>query len=120
MDPKARRFRKEASRVNRGRKGVSRRYGAELRKLALTYCCERQRQGASVTDVAVELGISGWTLNRWIRGKEKRAEFAKVEVESPGESVSSLADPCVLLTPEGYRIEGLTVGGVGQLLRVLR
>ena len=120
MDPKARRFRKEASRINRGRKGVCRRYGAELRKLAVTYCSERRQQGASVNEVAGELGINGWSLNRWIRGREKRAEFVKVEVESPTASNSSSADPCVLVTPEGYRIEGLTVEGAGQLLRVLR
>jgi transposase-like protein len=120
MDQKARRFRKEASRTNGDRKGICRRYGAELRELAVSYCSDRRQAGASVNEVAQELGVSGWTLNRWIQGMEKGAEFAKVEVESPTDSILSSSARCVLVTPEGYRIEGLTVESAGQLVRVLR
>jgi hypothetical protein len=120
MEQKARRFREEAARYNRGRKGVCRRYPEGLRDLAVSYCSARRQRGASLSQVAQELGINVWSLNRWIRKTKKRAEFVKVEVEAPIASKSSLGDRCVLVTPGGYRVEGLTVEGVGHLLRVLR
>ena len=120
MEEEARRFREEAARYNRGRKGVSRRYPETLRDLAVSYCSARQQRGGNLSEIARELGINGWSLNRWVRGTKKRAEFVKVEVQAPIDTNSSCADPCVLVTPEGYRVEGLTVEGVGHLLRVLR
>ena len=120
MEEEARRFREEAARYNRGRKGVSRRYPETLRDLAVSYCSARQQRGGNLSKIARELGINGWSLNRWVRGTKKRAEFVKVEVQSPIDTNSSCAFPCVLVTPEGYRVEGLTVEGVGHLLLVLR
>jgi transposase len=120
MEQKARQFREEAARHNRGRKGVRRRYPEDLRDLAVSYCSTRQQGGASLNQIARELGINGWSLNRWVRETKKRAGFVKVEVQPATESMQRVAECCVLLTPEGYRVEGLTAEGVGRLLRVLR
>ena len=120
MEKKARRFREEAARYNRGRKGVRLRYPGNLRRQALSYCSERQRQGGSLKKIAEELGIHGWSLNRWIREAKKKAEFVKVEVQPPSKPNPAATGSCVLVTPEGYRVEGLTLNGVGHLLQVLR
>lgn len=71
MEQKARRFREEADRYNRDRQGVRRRYPEALRELALSYCSARQQKGARLNAIARELGINGWTLNRWVRGTKK-------------------------------------------------
>jgi len=119
MNQRARRFREQASRENHGRVGVRLRYSTQLRREAVRYCEERKRQGWSLKAVAEELGVHAWSLSRWTRGLEGQGELRKVEVvgrEKNRPSVGLLT----LVSPEGFRVEGLDVEGVRQLLPVLR
>ena len=121
MDPRVRRFRKQAREENRGRAGRSRRYSRELRSLGVAYLRQEQKRGASCDTVASELGISGWSLTRWLRGTEVEARSAlrAVEVIAEGcEGPKSLG--VTLVTPDGYRIEGLNGPEIRSLLEALR
>jgi hypothetical protein len=104
---------------NRGRSGRRRRYSPRLRALALSYLGEQLGRGASAETVATELGVSGWSLIRWSRRAqvEAQSELRKVVlVAAKDERPTSL----ILVTPDGYRIEGLKGQEVRSVLEALR
>ena len=103
MDAKLRAFRKRAREENRGRKGLGRRYSRQLRLDAVAYLKRKKRDGASVEDVASELGVSNWSLSRWVQESERNGVVVPVELAQV-EARTELS----LVTPGGYRIEGLS------------
>lgn len=103
MDAKLRRFRKQAEKENRGKKGLARRYSRELRQDAVAYLKRRRVEGATSGRVASELGVNGWSLSRWVRETESRGALVPVELKHPEESTV-----VSLVTPRGYRVEGLS------------
>jgi len=121
MDSRVRRFRKQARVENRGRSGIRLRYSRSLRALAVGYLREQLKRGTSNETVASALGVSGWSLSRWARrtGIEKTMALIPVEVVAEGADVP--ASPVVtLVTPDGYRIEGLKGLEVRSVLEALR
>lgn len=120
MDPRVRRFRKQARVENRGRSPVQVRYSESLRREAVSYLMEQRRRGTSVDTVASELGVSGWSLTRWSRrGDSDAGGLREVEVVSQG-AQSDGEGGLTLVTPDGYRIEGLDRNGIRDLLESLR
>ena len=103
MDAKLRVFRKRAEEENRDRKGLARRYSRELRLDAVVYLKRRKSDGATMGRVASELGVSSWSLSRWLRETESRGALVRVELTEPEESTE-----LSLVTPRGYRVEGLS------------
>lgn len=110
MDARVRRFREEVSRRSVG--GVGRRYPAELRAVAITVA--RERGSEPLSRVAADLGVSPLSLQRWLEQGEP-ACFRPVEVKP--EPVFASARGLVLITPQGYRVEGL---GTEELVCLLR
>ncbi len=102
MDAGARRFRRRVRAENGGRRGTRLRYSKKLRAEAMRYLERRRREGVSAEQAASELGVSGWSLSRWSRGSSRN--LRRVEVVETAEPSS----PLTLVTPGGYRIEGLT------------
>lgn len=103
MDVKLRAFRKQAREENRGRTGLARRYSRQLRLDAVAYLNRKKRDDVSVDSVASELGVSNWSLSRWARESESLGEVVPVEVTASEESKE-----LSLVTPGGYRVEGLS------------
>jgi transposase-like protein len=92
----------------------------ELRALALTHFKQRRSAGASIRDVATELGVGTDTLRRWSGSRERsRSSVRRVRVASP--TISSPASRCTLLVygPAGLRVEGLDVAMVAALWKEL-
>ena len=121
MEARVRRFRRQVRLENRGRSGIRRRYSRSLRAEAVAYLRERVQGGASAETVASELGVSGWSLSRWRRGlsPEKNSTLQLVEVVA--DCAEEGTKPLVtLVTPDGYRIEGLERDDVGRMLESLR
>ena len=114
MDAKVRKFRKHAGEENRGRTGLGRRYSRELRLDAVAYWKRKKRGGESLEQVASELGVSNWSLARWVRESETAGKLRPVEVE---EAVKT--NEFSLITPGGYRVEGLSEESVVRLLERL-
>lgn len=112
MDARVKRFRAEAARHGVGR--VGRRYPAEMKAIAVALAEERGAEPLS--RVASELGVSELSLQRWLEQGEP-ARFRPVEVEM--ESIGAPAGGLVLITPRGYRVEGLEAESLASLLRVL-
>lgn len=111
MDAKLLAFRKRAREENGRRARTRRRYSRELRLAAVLYLKRRKRAGATLHDVASELGVSGWSLSRWARDSEKRAGLVPVELSEREERTS-----LVLVTPRGYRIEGLSEDSLARMV----
>lgn len=118
MDERARRFRKRARLENRGRSGRRRRYSRSLQAEAVAYLRKRLKSGASTEAVASELGVSGWSLIRWRRA-EGSSSLRPVEVV-PDDAETGTNSAVTLVTPEGYRVEGLDRRDIGPLLETLR
>jgi transposase-like protein len=93
---------------------VRRRYSAGLRAEAVAYLVEQTQVGTSAKAVASELGVSDWSLFLWSRA-QKGARLKPVEVleARPRSAVT-------LVTPDGYRIEGVEGRDIRAVLEALR
>jgi hypothetical protein len=112
MDARVKRFRDAVARSGVG--AVGRRYPAELRALAVVVAQERREE--PLARVASDLGVSAVSLQRWLEQGEP-AGFRSVEIESgPAEARGR---GLALITPRGYRVEGLEAEVLVSLLRVL-
>lgn len=106
----------------RGRKPPSRRYPKELREALQAYICERRSQGVRIGDVCRELELSLGTVSRWLRGCAGEPEagagmFRAVMLAPVRSHVGTESGALSLISPRGYRAEGL---GREQLLYLLR
>lgn len=99
-----------------GPRGRGRAYPKGLLEKLLSYTVARRRQGASVVEVASEVGINFRTLARWL-GARKTARFGRVVVAAPVVTTAAAAAPIIVHGPRGVRIEGLDVAGVAELVR---
>jgi len=114
MDAKVREFRKRARLENGGRGGRSLRYSRELRQEAVAYLSRKKREGVGLAVVASELGVSSWSLWRWVQESERRVALVPVEVTETEESTGLF-----LVTPRGYRVEGLSEESLLRLVERL-
>jgi transposase-like protein len=114
MEAEVREFRKRARRENGGRGGTSLRYSRELRLEAVAYLARKKREGVGLAEVASELGVSNWSLSRWVQESERRVSVVPVEVTEAAESTGLF-----LVTPRGYRVEGLSEESLLRLVERL-
>jgi DNA invertase Pin-like site-specific DNA recombinase len=118
MEERIRRFRELTSQLLSERRGLRGWYPEELQEEAIGCAQAAVAQGQSVRGVAAALGVSHGTLYRWL---EKRGgQLRKVEVVQSEVVRCERSSNLVLVTPQGYRVEGLGVGDVARLLEVLR
>lgn len=123
MAEAAERFRKRAAEENRGRAPRGWRYSSELKALAGSYWRAALTDGLDVGSAAAELGVSVASLSRWVRSLARSegsgSRLWPVEIVDV-EATSVVSGRHVVVTPDGYRIEGLDLAGVERLLGVLR
>lgn len=96
----------------------------ELRSRIMSYARVCRERGEPYLDIAVRLGLVESTLTRWFRtdAGKGRAGFRSVSIVSSSgdDTVSQTASSDIsLITPHGYRVEGLDAQSVAYLLRVL-
>lgn len=107
MDPRAVQFRESVRARNQGRTSGRRRFSEAQRAEAVEYLERRGIEGATVGAIAEELGVGKTTLQRW---RSRESGFVRV---------AALADPVSevsLVSPGGYRIEGLDLDQAVELL----
>jgi hypothetical protein len=87
------------------------------KELAVAYAQKRLRAGATTKEVSDELGLNGWTLQRWLqreRGARKaNAGFTRVGVASATRVSAVVRGPC------GVWVEGLGIDDIAALMRSL-
>lgn len=91
------------------------RYPESLRRAVARACEQCLDNGDSVSRVAGVLGLTAVTLSRW------REEFAEEGGFRPVELVAATAGSSgcgsiTLVSPSGYRVEGLTASEAAELL----
>ena len=96
----------------------------ELQSRVVSYAKVCRERGEPYFDIAVRLGLVESTLTRWFRTEKAQVQpgFRSVSiVRRDGEE--AIAEPFAsqlrLLTPQGYRVEGLDAQTLAYLLRVL-
>jgi DNA invertase Pin-like site-specific DNA recombinase len=114
MEQKAEQFRAQSKKANQGRPRHGWRYRRDLRQLAVLYFEACLRRGGSRSAAARSLGVSEVTLKRWQKGLKRKRSLRRVEV------VEESANALVFVTPEGYRVEGLSEESLVRLLGQLR
>jgi len=119
MEERIRWLRDSVRRHLGGRTGRGVRYPRELREAAVACAQEALRAGKRVEAVAADLGVSGVTLARWL---ERSPGVRRVEVvlEPTAGAMAQPAKSLVLVTPQGYRVEGLDLGMMAVLLEALQ
>ncbi|MFY0562223.1 transposase [Archangium lansingense] len=124
-------FRQEVERLRAGRKGGSGPFPEPLRAFAVRYLAHALEKGDTVKAVVERLGVSEPTLQAWRRGQtpgskktprsEPRAEpLLPVVVHPPKpRAASPVATTFAVVSPQGWRVEGLGLEEAAQLLRRL-
>lgn len=114
MDVRARRLREQILKIQADKGTRARRYPRPLRDAILSYAAERRGQGAGKSAVARSLGLNPHTFYSWFGGGGQQApEFRRVRV------AEAAVPSVVLVSPHGYRVEGLDAGEVARVLREL-
>lgn len=111
MDDRCRSLREAIERSRAGK--VRWRCPRGLRSEIVALTRERQAGGEGVGRIALDLGLSESGLSRWLRSAEERFREVRIRPES------SSGEDLVLVTPRGFRLEGLSEGLALKLLREL-
>jgi hypothetical protein len=99
--------------------GLGIRVPEELRRLAVRFGRWAQDEGESLGEAAVQLGVSRATLERWL-AEEPAGDSSAVREVVVREEEAGGGGVLTLVTPEGFRIEGLAVADLAVLVRSLR
>ena len=95
-------------------------YPASVREPVVRYIKKRLSQGLSMSNISKEIGLSGGTLSRWLKrdkGTKGKGSLVPVRIKPDRATKSLTVSTPVLVTPGGYRVEGLDIAGCLQLLR---
>ena len=93
-------------------------YAPEVRQHVGLWLQQRHLAGAGWTDLGTTLGISNTTAKAWALAAAKQANsLVPVLIE---EEPTLPAPSPILVSPSGYRVEGLSIDDIAQLLRTLR
>ena len=98
--------------------GRGRRYSRELRSSAARVVAAARKAGWSWDRVSEELGISDETLRRWERERGRGSEPGLARVVIRDDHAQMGGAICVV-SPSGYRVEGLSIEEAATLLRAL-
>lgn len=134
MEERIRRFRELTTQLLGERPSRGGAYPAEVREEAIGCAQVARAQGRSLRELAVALGVSPAALYSWVamakeaeRGHDLSREVVcrpvavrRVEVVAGDRGRGECSSGLVLVTPHGYRVEGLGVGDVARLLEALR
>jgi hypothetical protein len=99
--------------------GRGRRVPSEVKARVRQYVLGRREQGATLAQISDELGLSIRNVQRWsVTGRAARPGRAivPVAVEVIAECVAKVS----VVSPSGYRLEGLGLDEAVRLLRALR
>ena len=95
----------------------------ELRSRIVEYARSCRERGQTIGDIAAGLGLVESTVARWLRREGARLQpgFRSVAIVASGDHPApNVPETLRLVTPQGYRVEGLDVESLAYLLQVLR
>lgn len=94
----------------------------ELRRVAIRFGRWALDEGESLGGVAATLEVSRATLERWLDEEPafESSPVREVVVRQAGAEEVGGGTGLTLVTPEGFRIEGVAVADLAELVRSLR
>ena len=98
-----------------GRRGRTTRIPDAVRARVLAYARRQRAAGQSWTRIARVVGLSVGALKNWSRLPVPARTLVPVAVATPAVP----APPLVVVSPGGYRVEGLDLATASALLRAL-
>jgi hypothetical protein len=107
-------LRRELDRVE-GRQG--RCFPPELKLRAARWIAERRAGGAPVAEIAAELGLAEGTVLRWSSAAKPTPTRALVPVEVVPDPAA--ARTVSIVSPSGFRVDGLSLLEAAAVLRAL-
>ena len=96
-----------------GPRGRGQRYPVEFRRRAAGVALAMRSGGASWRRIASEVGVRAETLRRWCDGGEPGAARSLIPVQVVGSTALAV------ISPGGWRVEGLSLSDASALLRAL-
>lgn len=96
------------------------RYSAELRRLAVSYARLARERGDRRRRIAGDLGVSEWSLARWLRRETEAPAAARAAVFEVAIVDDAPPSRAVVVAPSGLRVEGLSVREIVAVLEALR
>lgn len=94
-------------------------YPPELRALAVAHVKERCAQGASMREMASELGVGPDSIRRWQSGRRRRPVVVRRVAIAPRATAARTVESIVVHGPAGVRIEGMGVSAIAALFKEL-
>lgn len=101
--------------VARHEKGRGKRYPADLKRRVVAYARRQRDAGATYDAVAEALGLALETVRRWC----SISSDARASTLVPVEVVAEPSSPVTIISPSGYRLEGLAPAEAVAVLRAL-
>lgn len=106
----------EAERIRRAvRAREKQSYRPELKARIIAYVEQRRSAGASQSAISREVGVKWTTLRRWLSKKPSTA-LVPVQVR---DSVAESSPRLTIVSPSGFRLEGLDAREAVALFRTL-
>ena len=118
MDDRVRKLRLRIRAQRQGHAASQVRYPEDLRAEIVTIVRAGRVAGRSLSHLAREIGVSAPTLIAWLR-RPARGHVRQVELAPSAVSAIAAPPSPVLVTPQGFRIEGLDLAGLITVLRDL-
>ena len=106
------------SRIEESRRGKiagAIRYKAELREQVVVHAMSAMASGETLQSIAQCLDLAAVTLRRWMRPVAGGPRVRPVMLAAPERSSAG----CVIVSPGGYRVEGLSVDEAARMLAIL-
>ena len=121
MHEEAKAFRRAVQSHQRRKSGKAIRYGHELRRGAVDFARSARAEGVSLLQCSRLLGVGYKSLHRWVRAEAgaTAVSLRPVEIAVGAEVTGGDDDRLVLVTPGGFRIEGLARPDLAALVRIL-
>jgi hypothetical protein len=119
MDAAVRQLQSEAERLTQGKAPTGVRYPVTFRTKAVTLARSRLAQGTPFFRVARDLGLPKKSLSRWLQHERPTPRLRPVAIRPEPAPPRPLAANVVLVTPHGFRVEGLDPAGLVTVLRTL-
>ena len=114
----------ELGEIRTSRRSKKWRCPPELQSRVVSYAKVCRDRGEPFFDIAVRLGLVESTLSRWFRTEKAKEQpgFRSVSIvrrDVEETTAQPFASQLRLLTPQGYRVEGLDAQTLAYLLGVL-
>ena len=107
--------------VGKHEKGRGKRYPIELKAKLVAYAKQRRAAGADFATIGEELGLRHKTVRQWCSEAERGSALAAVPTRAvPVEVVAEGRSSLAIVSPSGFRLEGLDMAEAVAALRALR